>query len=316
MDPTMLLVLGIGGIFVAGVLVLISLGVGTTERQAVGRSLAAIDAIDSAPSDLRAQELQRPFTERVVKPTTAGLAGLGRRITPVHQADGIKRRLALAGNPEGWTVDRVLATKFLGLVILGALGLLLPWLLDMSLLWRAVIGIGAPVLGYFLPNILLKNSADKRAERIQRELPDTLDMLTISVEAGLAFDAALSQVARNTEGPLAEELFRVLSEMQIGLPRNEALRGLADRTEVEDVRSFVSAMTQADTFGIPISNVLRVQSEEMRIKRRQRAEERAQKVPVKILFPVIFCIFPVLFVVLLGPAAIQIFRTLLPTLGG
>jgi len=312
----MLITLGLTGVFVAIVLVFLALGVGVKEKQAVGRSLAAIDAIESAPGDLRAQELQRPFSDRVLKPTTQGLAGLGRRITPAQQADGLKRRLELAGNPPGWTVDRVLANKIVALVIFGVLGLLLPWALDMSLLWRAVIAVGAPFLGYLLPNVILKNMADKRSERIQRELPDALDMLTISVEAGLAFDAALSQVARNTDGPLAEEFFRVLSEMQIGRPRLEALKAMSDRTDVEDVRTFVTAMAQADTFGIPIANVLRVQAEEMRVKRRQRAEETAQKVPVKILFPVIFFIFPVLFVVLLGPAAITIFRTLLPTLGG
>ena len=316
MDPTLLLALGLGGLFLGVVLLLVAFGVGGTERAAVSRSLAAIQAAESAPGDLRSQELQRPFNERVLKPTTAGLASLGRRLTPAQQADGLKRRLELAGNPEGWTVDRVLANKVLGLIVFGAVGLLIPWLLDMSFLWRVVIGVGAPVLGYFLPNLVLKQVADKRSERIQRELPDALDMLTISVEAGLAFDAALAQVARNTEGPLAEEFFRVLSEMQIGRSRMDALRAMSERTDVDDVRAFVSAMTQADTFGIPIANVLRVQSEEMRVKRRQRAEERAQKVPVKILFPLIFCIFPVLFIVLLGPAVISIFRVLLPQLGG
>lgn len=316
MDPVLLIVLGLVGVFLATVLVFLALGVGGKEREAVGRSLAAIEAVESAPGDLRAQELQRPFTDRVLRPSTQGLANLGRRITPAQQLNGLKRRLELAGNPPEWTIDRVLAVKILAPVAFAILGLLLPWLLNLSLVWRAVIGLGAPVLGYLLPNIILKNAGDKRSQRIQRELPDALDMLTISVEAGLAFDAALSQVARNTEGPLAEEFFRVLSEMQIGRPRLEALKAMSNRTDVDDVRTFVTAMAQADTFGIPIANVLRIQAEEMRVKRHQRAEEQAQKVPVKILFPVIVCIFPVLFVVLLGPAAISIFRTLLPNLGG
>ena len=132
-------------------------------------------------------------------------------------------------------------------------------------------------------------------------------MLTISVEAGLAFDAAVSQVARNTEGPLADEFFRVLQEMQIGMGRSEALRALGERTTVDELHGFVTAMVQADAFGIPIANVLRVQAREMRIKRSQRAEEIAQKIPVKILFPLIFCILPVLFIVVLGPAAITIY---------
>ena len=144
---------------------------------------------------------------------------------------------------------------------------------------------------------------------MRRELPDALDLLTISVEAGLAFDAALSQVARNTDGPLAEEFFRVLQEMQIGLGRAEAMRALGERTDLPELRGFVSAMVQADSFGIPIASVLRVQASQMRIKRSQRAEELAQKVPVKILFPLIFCILPALFIVILGPAAITILHS-------
>src|SRR3954471_8683218 len=144
---------------------------------------------------------------------------------------------------------------------------------------------------------------------MQRELPDALDLLTISVEAGLGFDAALSQVARNTEGPLAQELARVLQEMQIGLRRSAALRALGERNSLPDLRSFVSAMVQADAFGIPVGQVLRVQSSEIRVKRRQWAEEAAQKVPVKILVPLIFCILPCLFIAVLGPAGIQIMNS-------
>jgi len=150
----------------------------------------------------------------------------------------------------------------------------------------------------------------ERSERIRRELPDALDLLVISVESGLGFDAALSQVARNTEGPLAGEFFRVLQEMQLGTGRSDAMRALADRTDVSDLKAFITAMVQADAFGIPVANVLRIQAREMRIRRSQRAEESAQKVPVKILFPLVFCILPALFVVILGPAVITIMRTL------
>jgi tight adherence protein C len=157
-----------------------------------------------------------------------------------------------------------------------------------------------------VPNVVLFDKAQRRSDRIRRDLPNALDMLTISVEAGLGFDAALAQVARNTEGPLADEFFRVLQEMQIGMGRTEAIRALGDRTSVPDLRSFTTAMVQADKFGIPIAEVLRIQAREMRLKRRQRAEEMAQKVPVKILFPLIFCIMPTLMVVILGPAIIQL----------
>ena len=148
-----------------------------------------------------------------------------------------------------------------------------------------------------------------RADKLRRALPDAIDLLTISVESGLGFDAAVSQVARNTEGPLADEFARMLQEMQIGLSRTDALRSLAERTNLPDLRAFVSAMVQADAFGIPIGQVLRVQSSEIRVKRRQWAEEAAQKVPVKILVPLIFCILPCLFIAVLGPAGISIFSS-------
>jgi tight adherence protein C len=175
-----------------------------------------------------------------------------------------------------------------------------------------IIGVTAvlAVIGYLAPNLTLYQMAYNRTQRLRRDLPDALDLLTISVEAGLAFDAALSQVARNTTGPLAEEFFRVLQEMQIGLGRTEAMRALGERSDLPELRGFVSAMVQADSFGIPIANVLRVQAKELRIKRTQRAEEMAQKVPVKILFPLIFCILPALFIVVIGPAGISIFHNI------
>ena len=159
-----------------------------------------------------------------------------------------------------------------------------------------------------MPNLMVSHMADARADRLRRDLPDALDLLTITVEAGLAFDAALNQVARNTTGPLAGEFFRVLQEMQLGLGRSEALKALGERTPVPELRQFVTAMMQADTFGIPIAQVLRVQAKEMRTKRSQLAEERAQKVPIKILFPLIFCVLPALFVVVIGPAALDLAR--------
>ena len=164
---------------------------------------------------------------------------------------------------------------------------------------------GITLAGFFAPSMYLYQKAYDRKNRIQRELPDAIDLLTISVESGLGFDAALQQVAYNTEGPLADEFSRVLREMQIGSGRGEAMRALSERTNVVELRSFVSSMVQADAFGIPIANVLRVQSSEMRVKRRQRAEEKAQQVPVKMTIPLIFCILPCLFIAVMGPAAIH-----------
>ncbi len=156
------------------------------------------------------------------------------------------------------------------------------------------------------PNLYLYQVAYDRAAQMQRALPDAIDLMTISVESGLGFDAAVQQVATNTDGPLADEFARVLREMQIGAGRSDALRAMGERSKIPELHTFVSAMVQADSFGIPIAQVLRVQSGEIRVKRRQRAEEKAQQVPVKITIPLIFCILPCLFIAVMGPAAISI----------
>jgi tight adherence protein C len=171
-------------------------------------------------------------------------------------------------------------------------------------------GLGA-IGGFFVPDLLVYNAGVKRQDKIRKALPDTLDMLTVCVEAGLGFDAALAQVARNTDGPLASECSRLLQEMQFGKPRVDALRALGDRTTVVELRGLVSALVQASELGVPVARVLREQSAEMRTRRRQRAEEKAQKVPVKVLFPLIFCLFPALFVMVVGPGGINIAHTLL-----
>jgi tight adherence protein C len=308
MDPTLMLVLGLAAIFVALTLALVTLGTATSQRRQVGRSLAAVNALHAAPSAFQ-QELNKPFAERVLDPGMARLSRLGRRLTREDQLARIRHRLELAGNPPQWDVDRVIALKLLGLVAGVLVGVALPVLMQASAL--PLIGIATlfAIAGYFAPNMLIYQLGYNRTEQVRRDLPDALDLLTISVEAGLAFDAGLSQVARNTTGPLAEEFFRVLQEMQIGLGRAEAMRSLGERTDLPELRAFVTSMVQADAFGIPIAQVLRVQARELRIKRTQRAEELAQKVPVKILFPLIFCILPALFVVIIGPAAIQIFHS-------
>jgi tight adherence protein C len=232
---------------------------------------------------------------------------LALRLSPGNPASSLQRRLDKAGNPAGWTADRILALKGLGLlggVVLGLLyGLHSP-----ARLILAVAAVGA--VGFFLPDVLLYNSGTKRQARILAQLPDALDMLTVCVEAGLGFDGALAQVARNTTGPLAEEFARALQEMQIGRSRTDALRGMATRTTVPELRTFVSALVQAGELGVPIARVLREQASEMRIRRRQRAEEKAQEVPVKIMFPLIICIFPALLVVIVGPGVLRIAHNL------
>ena len=308
MDADALLVFGLAGIFLALALALATIGAITSEKQQVTRSLAAVQAINTSPKAMQA-ELNRPFADRVVSPMLARLTRMGRRLTAGDQVARIRHSLELAGNPPQWDVDRVIAFKMLGIIAGVALGIALPLALGAGILVVLGFAIVLALAGFFAPNLAIYQLAYNRREQIRRELPDAMDLLTISVEAGLAFDAALSQVARNTSGPLAEEFFRVLQEMQIGLGRVDAMRALGDRSDLPELRGFVTAMVQADAFGIPIASVLRVQAKDMRTKRRQRAEEIAQKVPVKILFPLIFCILPSLFVVILGPAAITIFHS-------
>jgi tight adherence protein C len=235
------------------------------------------------------------------------LRALALRLSPAGVSGSLQRRLNLAGNPRGWTSDRVLAVKGLGLLTLAVLGALYG--IRSPALLVVCAGLGGSV-GFFLPDVLLYNAGLKRQGRIPAALPDALDMLTICVEAGLGFDAALAQVARNSRGPLAEEFARVLQEMQIGKSRTEALRAMIDRTTAPELRSFVSALVQSTELGIPVSHVLREQAKEMRIRRRQRAEEKAQKVPVKITFPLILCLFPALLVIVMGPGGIEIAHAL------
>ena len=270
----------------------------------VARSIELIEAMTTAPTELTA-DLDKSFSERVLIPLQNRFAGLGRRLSGADSSERIRRKLDLAGNPPGWTVDRVMSGKVVGAIAGFVAGLLFSLMLG-SVTTKLLVIAGATLAGFFAPSMYLYQRTYDRSSRIQRELPDAIDLLTISVESGLGFDAALQQVAYNTEGPLADEFSRVLREMQIGSSRSEALRALAERSNLSELRSFVSSMVQADAFGIPIANVLRVQSSEMRVKRRQRAEEKAQQVPVKMTIPLIFCILPSLFIVVMGPAVLQV----------
>ena len=296
----MLLLAGAGLLFTALVLSFSIVGVLTSERRAVARSVAAVQAINSAPIALTT-ELERPFSERVIAPLGGRLVGVGRKITRADTATKIAHRLDIAGNPPAWDVNRILGLKVLGMAVLGALGFLFLLARELPFERLVLFTAGFAAFGYVLPNVLLKNAGDKREALMINALPDAIDLLTISVEAGLGFDAAVARVAKNTTGPLAQEFSRLLQEMQLGIGRSEAMRAMGERTSLKDLKSFCLAMVQADSLGIPIARVLRIQSHEMRTKRRQRAEEAAQKVPVKILFPVIFFILPTIFIVVIGP---------------
>ena len=304
MPPMLLLLLGVSAIFAGLLVALIAVGVLSNETSGQARSLTILEAYSSAPASMRA-ELEPDFSERILSPLMGRLTGLGRRLTPADNAERLRRKLDAAGNPPGMTTDRLTAFKGGGFVGALILGLVVTTLLGLALMPTVALGVAGALAGYYAPNLWLYQKAHDRAAQTQRDLPDALDLLTISVEAGLGFDAALAQVARNTEGPLAQELARMLQEMQLGAGRSEALRSLAERSSLPELKNFVTSMVQADAFGIPIGRVLRVQGKEMRDKRRQRAEEKAQKVPVKILFPLIFCILPTLFIAVMGPGVIS-----------
>ena len=302
---TLLFVMGV--LLVLASIVLLAMAIDKPQPQGMHRSLAVLEAMSTAPSQLT-EELDRPFGERVLEPLRARALGLGKRLSGADAAERIRVKLDLAGNPRNWTVERVLSGKVFGAVIGAAGFLLFSSVLGFSPTTRILFTVAGLGAGFLAPNLYLYQVAYDRAAKMQRELPDAIDLMTISVESGLGFDAAVQQVANNTEGPLADELARVLREMQIGRSRVEALRSFGERTDVPEVRTFVTAMVQADAFGIPIAQVLRVQSSEIRVKRRQKAEEKAQQVPVKMTIPLIFTILPCLFIAVMGPAAISMMQ--------
>ncbi len=231
------------------------------------------------------------------------LEGIGRTLIPARYVAFLDRLLSLAGRPATMPLGKVLASKLaLGLVSI-ALGAYLIAVASTPMMKLA--GIFVLFLGYFIPDLLLYSKGLERQKVIQLELANTLDQMLISVEAGLGFEGAMARAGENGKGPLAQELVRTLQDMQVGRSRRESYLALAERTNIPELRSFVQAVVQADTYGIAISRVLRVQAKVMRVKRRQRAEEKAMKLPVMILFPLLFFIFPVLFIAILGPAVIN-----------
>jgi tight adherence protein C len=236
------------------------------------------------------------------------LLGISKRLTPGSYEAKLDRWLALAGRPESMPLEKLIVAKPL-LALAGALAGIV--LLSNSLTSTNIaLAVFITVFFYFVPDLLVYNKGIKRQEAIELELPNTLDQMLISVEAGLGFESAMARAGAYGGGPLAQELMRTLQDIQVGRPRQEAYESMAARSSVQDLRGFVRAVVQADKYGIGIAKVLRTQAKDARVKRRQRAEEKAMKLPVKVLFPLIFFIFPVLFIVLLGPAAINIIEAL------
>jgi Flp pilus assembly protein TadB len=298
----LLQVAGLGALFLALFLGSLALITGGQARSTVARTIStAGQGYRVSGADPRAGG----FGGRALAPLLRRAAALTRALTPGGSVAKLTARLDQAGNPPWLTAETVLEYKGVLLILGASTGLLIGVVstgVGGTLLWTLAVAAA----GFLAPNVLLLDLAQRRQQEIRKTLPDILDTLVVTVEAGLGFEAALAQVVRNGRGPMVGEFARVLHEMQIGKPRVEALREMAGRTAVNELRSFSSAVVQATTLGIPMAGVLRQQSAEMRLRRRQRAEEMAQKVPVKILFPMVFCLFPALFVVVLGPGIIKI----------
>jgi tight adherence protein C len=299
-----MLMLGVVGVGLALGLVLFAVLSQAEEKATVRASLRQLEEYEV--ESVRERELLTPLKDRAIAPVVAGLTGLANRFTPHGYVDEAKAKLVSAGMGDQQSLDRFLAIRVIGAV-------LAPIAAYFAFTHSPVGGIGKLVLTgavgavlFIGPDSVLTRKVEDRQYAIRRKLPDVMDLLVISVEAGLGFEQALDRTVSAVPGPLTEEFSRMLGEVRAGSTRADAMRALDKRTNVPEIRSFVLAILQADTFGVSIGRVLRAQADEMRIKRRQLAQERAAKAPVKMLIPMVFCIFPALFVVVLGPAAMSI----------
>jgi tight adherence protein C len=259
--------------------------------------------------NLEELELQQPFAERTLRPLVARLSRMGGRLTRVSSTEVAEKRLAMAGNPGDLKLTDWMGVKILVSIATGAIMFLLFGVLFANLTGGLLIALIGAGIGYMLPEFWLGRKIKARQKVILVMIPDTLDLLTISVRAGLGFDAALAKVVEKLPGPLSDEFRRALAEVRVGKARRDALRDMVPRTNVAPLSNFIGAIVQAEQLGVSISKVLQIQSEQLRIERRQRAEEQAAKAPIKMLFPLVGCIFPSLFIVILGPALISIVKT-------
>jgi tight adherence protein C len=274
------------------------------EKAVVRSSLRQLE--DYEVESVREKELLAPITERAVAPLLNGLSGLGRRFTPQGYLDSTRTKLTSAGKGDQDSFDRFLAVRVVTVVLAPIAAYLAYTYSPVGGLGRLML-TGLAAMAFIMgPDAVLNRKVEERQYLIRTKLPDVMDLLVISVEAGLGFEQALDRTVAAVPGPLTDEFSRMLGEVRAGATRADAMRALDARTNVPEIRSFVLAILQADTFGVSIGRVLRAQADEMRIKRRQLAQERAQKAPVKMLIPMVFCIFPALFVIVLGPAMINI----------
>ncbi len=294
----------------AGAILLIFLGLaGSAPADPVQARLTQLGTMQA--KNLEELELQQPFFERTVRPLFGRMSGSVAKLGSASFTESTEKRLALAGNPSDLRVGDWLGIKVVSAVIFGILFFLIfNFALATGFVLALGLAVAGLVVGYIAPEFWLSGRVRKRQKAILLMIPDTLDLLTISVRAGLGFDAALGKVVEKLQGPLSEEFRRALAEVRVGKARRDALRDIVPRTEVQPLTNFIGAVIQAEQLGVSISKVLQVQSEQLRIERRQRAEEQAAKAPIKMLFPLVGCIFPSLFIVILGPAIILIVQNL------
>lgn len=303
-----MLLLAVGFFAAAVLLIVLFVGSLVGERAEARESLKQLEGYQI--QDTRDREMLEGFTDRVARPLGEAVARFGGRFTPEGYVEQVEEKLLYAGNPPSLTIDRVLIYKVLGavsvvvwapllLLIIGLNGLF--GLIAVGLLWFA---------SFMATDAMLNRMVEERKRQIAIRLPDLLDLMVISVEAGLGFEQALDRTTKAIPGDLSDEFRRVLRETRIGSSRSDALRAMDERTEVPELHTFILAMLQADQFGVSIARVLRSQAADMRVMRRFRAQEEAQKAPVKMLFPLVFCIFPAVFVVIIGPAMIRLLDAL------
>ncbi|MGA7733348.1 MAG: type II secretion system F family protein [Chloroflexia bacterium] len=258
------------------------------------------------PRSLEELELEQPFADRVIKPVVAGITRALGKLTPAQGMEKVRQQLVLAGNPYNMGTSEFMGARMMAMVMLGGAAFGLSILMGAEPMGMLLYPTVMALVGYLLPVFWLRGRIKKRQKVILKTLPDAIDLMTISVEAGLAFDGAMQRVAEKWNNALSWEFQRALSEMRVGKSKREALHELVQRTGVPDLSTFVASIVQADQLGVSISKVLRIQSEQMRIRRRQRAEEQAHKAPILMMIPMVFLIFPATYIVILGPAVPKI----------
>lgn len=305
MTPTTILLLFVLLILViAGILVI--LGLRESQRGDPLQERLAEFAERGETASLHEIEMSQPFMERVVIPFANVIGEIALRFTPQKALNEIERKLERAGNPRGLEPTTFFAARFLLAILLGGI-LLLSYGGEVFQFTKLLITLSVTGLGFMMPNMLLDSRVKRRQKEVRKALPDALDLLTICVEAGLGFDAAMRKVADKWDNELSIAFGRALQEIQLGKLRREALRTMADRIGASEFDSFVAAVIQSEQLGVSMAKVLRIQSDDMRVKRRQRAEAEAQKAPVKMLIPMTFLIFPTIVFILMGPAVLMIF---------